>query len=849
MGWLKSKSDRGRVGRPGTAPALEWLERRNLPDAAGNSLYLSVVYHDLLGRAPDSTAQSTYGAALDQNTIARPGVALAVLGSSEYRTEEAQRLCEQLLGRASTPAEVARFLGDLGGGRSVEDFEAGLLGSAEYYQARGGGSNDGFLTALYFDLLGQPVAPGTRAFLDKLLARGTSRVVIATHVLDSDAYHQELVQDYYREFLGRPADSSGLAFFTGYLNGGGRDEAVMAALLGSGELYYNLEPATTTQGSDPTLTAAQVGTLLDRAAAATASDAAIVAIVDRNGNILGVRVEGNVSPAILGNENNLVFAIDGAVSLARTGAFFANDQAPLTSRTVEFISQSTNTQREVNSNPDITDQTSPLYGPGLVAPISVGGHFPPNVPFTPPVDLYDIELTNRDGSTVPGLPNYTLPNRFNVPNQYIPAAVTADGGLQPPNSYGYVTMLDKSAQSRGIATLPGGVPIFEHGALVGGIGVFFPGQTGYASAENSSLSSDYDPSKPDLSLQAEYIAFAALGGSSAAGYSIGSLGGVAPLPGFDLPSGRIDLGGITLPIFGPGGTQGPQTLAGYGLTLGQGNPNSGSNHVVDRENDTLLNGEPVPSGWLVLPHAGGGLSAGDVTQMIDQGIAQANLTRAAIRLPLGSTTRMVFAVSDPQGDLLGLYRMPDATIFSEGVAVAKARNVAYYDDPSQLQPADQVPGVAPGVAITSRTVRFLAQPRYPEGTDGAPPGPFSILNDGGSNPLTGLNTGAAKPASAFQSVEGYEAFHPDANFRDPNNPANQNGVVFFPGSSALYGGGAATLIGGLGVSGDGVTEDDTVTYAASAGFAAPATVTRADQVRVGGVRLPYLEFVRNPDQL
>jgi uncharacterized protein GlcG (DUF336 family) len=830
MGWRKARGDR-------PALTLERLEPRHLPDAAANSAYLSLVYQDLLHRAPDTTAQSTYGAALDQNTISRPGIALAVLGSTEYRTEEVQRICEQLLGRSATSSEVARFLADLSGGRTIEYFEAGLLGSAEFFQAHGG-NNDGFVTALYADLLGQSVAPGTRAFLDRVLARGTSRIVIAAHVLASDAYHQVLVQDYYREFLGRSADPSGLATFTSYLDRGGRDEAVIAALLGSGELYYSIAPAGATASTDPTLTPGQVGTLLDRAAAATTSDSAIVAIVDRNGNILGVRVEGNVSPGITGNPTNLVFAIDGAVSLARTGAFFANDQAPLTSRTVEFISQSTNTQREVDSNPDIANQNSPLYGPALVAPIGVGGHFPPSIPFTPPADLYDIELTNRDTtSAITG-------TRFNVPQQYIPAGVD----LAAPESYGVVTGKLPTAQSRGIGTLPGGLPIFENGALVGGIGVFFPGQTGYASAENSSLSSDYDPTKPDLSLQAEYIAFAAVGGSLQAGYPIGTLGGVAPLPGFDLPFGRIDLVGITLPLYGPGGTQRPQTLVSYGLTLGQGNSNSGSNQIVDKKSDTLLAGTPVSSGWLVLPHAGGNLTAADVTQLIDQGIAQASQTRAAIRLPLGSTTRMVFAVSDPQGDLLGLYRMPDATIFSEGVAVAKARNVAYYDDPNQLQPVDEVAGVAPGVSFTSRTFRYLAQPRYPAGIDGSPPGPFSILNDGGSNPLTGLNTGAPLPASAFHSVEGYEAFHPNANFRDPNNPANQNGVVFFPGSSALYGSGSA-LIGGLGVSGDGVTEDDTVTFASSAGFAAPTTVTRADQVKVGGVRLPYLEFVRNPDQL
>src|SRR5581483_7460083 len=151
-----------------------------------------------------------------------------------------------------------------------------------------------------------------------------------------------------------------------------------------------------------TLTADEVGALLERAAAASSSSDAIIAVVDREGRILGVRVESGVSPVIRNDPSQLVFAIDGAVAKARTGAFFANDQAPLTSRTVQFISQSTITQREVDSNPNITDPNSTVRGPGFVAPVGVKGHFPPNVPNTPQVDLFEIEHTNRDGTFAPG---------------------------------------------------------------------------------------------------------------------------------------------------------------------------------------------------------------------------------------------------------------------------------------------------------------------------------------------------------------------------------------------------------------------------------------------------------------
>src|SRR5262245_58442300 len=189
----------------------------------------------------------------------------------------------------------------------------------------------------------------------------------------------------------------------------------------------------------PLLSPTEVQTLLERAAVATASNDAIIAVVDRNGTILGVRIEGGVDGNLLANVDSRVFAIDGAVAKARTAAFFANDTAPLTSRTIQFISQSTITQREVQANPNLQDPNSPLRGPGYIAPIAVGGHFPPNVAYTPQVDLFLIEHTNRDSYLNPGADNIKgtaddipIANRFNINGAFYPAGVN----LPAPLSYG-----------------------------------------------------------------------------------------------------------------------------------------------------------------------------------------------------------------------------------------------------------------------------------------------------------------------------------------------------------------------------------------------------------------------------
>ncbi len=126
-------------------------------------------------------------------------------------------------------------------------------------------------------------------------------------------------------------------------------------------------------------------------------------------------------------------------------------------------------------------------------------------------------------------------------HQYIPEG----GNLVAPESYGQVTGILPTAQSRGMATLPGGVPLYKKQpngkfALVGGIGVFFPGTTGYATEENSSLNTPLlrDKKKPDYAEVGEYMAFVAAGGSSQAGVPFnGSINGAPALPNFTEPFG------------------------------------------------------------------------------------------------------------------------------------------------------------------------------------------------------------------------------------------------------------------------------------------------------------------------
>jgi len=180
-------------------------------------------------------------------------------------------------------------------------------------------------------------------------------------------------------------------------------------------------------GTIPTLTQADVQRVVQKAAASV-SDALIIAVVDRAGRILAVFQKAGAPATATGNFGRTVNSNDLAVSLARTAAFFSDDEAPLSSRTVRFIS---------------------------------GIHFPPGVAGTPSGGLYGIENTNH------GCP---LNVNF-APGQAVPPSRSFDGSAI---GLGITTGKADFQDSDPTAVNPGGIPIFKGGAEVGGVGVVGP---------------------------------------------------------------------------------------------------------------------------------------------------------------------------------------------------------------------------------------------------------------------------------------------------------------------------------------------------------------------------------------
>lgn len=482
-------------------------------------------------------------------------------------------------------------------------------------------------------------------------------------------------------------------------------------------------PPYTPSTANNVLTQAEVQSIA-QAAAASVNVPLVIAISDRRGVILAVYQSTGAPTTAVSNFGKTVPADEQAAALARTAAYFSNDQAPLSSRTVRYISAT---------------------------------HFAPGIANTASGPLYGIENTNRGCS-------------FNVhylPGQSLPVTGLLHGpgpglGIQT----GKVDVLDSDQT----AVNPGGVPIFKNNRVAGGIGVVAaPGTANYNAI----------------------VEYAGVAGTIGNGFAP-----TVPYPG------AVVVGGFTLPFV-------KYTTPPSGVSAGSG---AGSFTL-----GPIAGSGQAPEGDLIAEQGSqfaNGLTIGQVQQIVQQVIATANVTRAAIRLPVGSRARFVIAVADLDGSLLALYRMPDATMFSVDVAVAKSRNVI---DFSGQNAGVDLPGVPPGTAVTNRTIGFAAQPLFPSGINGTSPGPFYqlFLND-----------------LAYPCTQGSQAVN-----------ANQNGVVFFPGSLPLYLNGQ--LIGGLGVSGDGVDQDDYAAAGGAAGFAAPASI-RADNIILRGVRLPYQKFPQNP---
>ncbi len=398
-------------------------------------------------------------------------------------------------------------------------------------------------------------------------------------------------------------------------------------------------------------------------------------------------------------------------------------------------------------------------------------HFPPRGPFDA-ATLFPLGgIRNRPPGPLVGV-QYS-----NLPHSDINFFKQLDG-----------TPVLNTGSSFALSGTPGGVPLYKSGALVGGIGV-----VGSPEALNFNTR--------DLN---EQIALAGQFGYAPPEKIWGSrvlIDGIR-VPYIRTRPPRINTNVVVFSIATPGSEVAPFTFTNSPVVSCPTNVLGG----VTGEVRSAIIDDPL-----------GGLSAGDVTNILAAAAARASFTRTGIRLPRGRVPAQVFisVVNNPgpgggPATVLGTFRTPDATIFSWDVSVQKARTAVYFSSTNLL-------GAVTNVALSCRSVGFLAQSLYPPGIDGTAPGPFN-----------GMQEAISDSASTVPP--------------DPNLP---NGITIFPGGFPLYNA-DGELIGGIGISGDGVDQDDIIGASGSVMHLPPGD-RFAFRFVIGGARLPYAKFPRNPD--
>jgi uncharacterized protein GlcG (DUF336 family) len=380
-----------------------------------------------------------------------------------------------------------------------------------------------------------------------------------------------------------------------------------------------------------------------------------------------------------------------------------------------------------------------------------------------------------------------------------------------------VSAAGASGLPAGLSGDPGGLPLYKDGLVAGAIGV-----------EGDGLYTvDDDPA--DLDVSAEELA--ALAGAR----------------GFEPPEGIraefILADGIRLPYANGEPGSGGDASGAPGVYLD--GPRGGLPRVFVPISIGGLQGAfdprfPVRSGQR--------LSDEDVTRILTQAATQAAKTRAAIRRPLGSPAQVSIVVVDVDGRPLGNLRTADAPVFGFDVAVQKARTANFFSSPDAgetLRRAgfafyldSEVP-LNGSVAYSTRAVGFLAQPFFPPGIAGTDSGPLAPPAGEWSAFNTGLQFDLVEDA-----VRQFLATLTPPGRCSVSVPQLANGITIFPGGVPLYKNGR--LAGAIGISGDGVDQDDLIASAGSAGFEASPDI-RSDRITVRGVRLPWVKFPRHPD--
>lgn len=561
------------------------------------------------------------------------------------------------------------------------------------------------------------------------------------------------------------------------------------------------------------LTSSDVRTIVGQAVAEAQSRAlpAVIAVTDRVGNVLAVyKMPGardTMTTRAAPNGANAdaqglaVPAAAGAIAKAVTGAYLSSSGNAFSTRTASMIVQA---------------------------------HFPPGATSTslPAGPLFGVQFSQ--------LPCSDLATRFGVGS----------------------AMIGPKRSPLGLAADPGGFPLYKDGVVVGGVGAMADGDYGF---DADSYDRDTDAEEiialaatrgfaPDATIRADRISAGALLRYADADMDAVQSGAPASLSDANLLSvtGYYDAAALY------------RAGAAYGAEASGFRPASAAEFAL-RDAYVLTDGAgvnryPVRAGTDPVASP---LSASEVRAILEEAFTVMRRARAQIRQPVDSRAQVTISIVDSTGAVLGLVRSPDAPVFGTDVSVQKARTAAFFSsataasallaDPSSdvrgFVTATRTFGGAPmldgAVALSARAVGNLSRPHFPDGDTGQPHGPFS-------RPIAQFNPFSTGLQSALivGNLAAHLGFVTGAVASDTgtcsSTPRLANGIQIFPGGVPVYR--AGVLVGAIGVSGDGVGQDDMIAFLGThkggqrtIDIGNAGAAIRADILTPRGQRLMYVQ--------
>ena len=407
---------------------------------------------------------------------------------------------------------------------------------------------------------------------------------------------------------------------------------------------------------------------------------------------------------------------------------------------------------------------------------------------------------------------------------------------------GPAAMIGPKRSPLGLSADPGGFPLYKNGVVVGAVGVAADGVYGF-DPNVLDIDTDIDERiglagtvgfEAPLGVRANQIAldgtvlrytdtdYASLAAVSSASFAatVPALGNLSPVIGY-YPGTAVLAGAV------------------YGSEA-SGLRRATAAEFTNSDAFVLSDGSgvdrfPLRAGSDAAD-VGVAISALEAQRLLEQAFGVMSKARAQIRQPLDSLAQVTITLVDTRGVPLGLVRSPDAPVFGIDVSLQKARTAAFISNASagaQLlaDPSADVRSFVPAtrtfladpaaltgrIAFSARAVGNLSRPYFPDGELARPNGPlsrpiakWSIFSTGLQSALVLANLG-----QHLNFVTGASAVDTPArcSFIPAVAPAQnrlQNGLQIFPGAVPIYRG--STLVGAIGVSGDGIDQDDMIAF-------------------------------------